>query len=272
MSACKELRRTTEYLRSCDKFAVKLAMRQICESKNFAVSNSHLSDEELQKIAPHKDAKSSEWDPEFPDAPVFAPYAAGVRDRDRPQVRISGVGKIYCAHVAYFYKLHWMKYPEEDLTKKDAAWWNEQVPDDYEVSHRFDGVRADCNPRNLTLEPHDVNKSRAFCRLLFELLCRTQSEKDSKAAAHDTCKKLHKPSCKFLSGELATSVAAIIQTRRERAMADEKNAERQREEKRENAKGRKGKRAGSQARKKKQKDPPPSASDSSPPPSKRMKT
>jgi len=218
-----------ERLRKMNKAKLKEAMSQMVQAchSEFDLSNPHLS--AAQRTAVRNNL-------EFPlDRPVLSGYTNG-GVRDRPAVKLDKNFNPYCANVAFFYKLAHIMHPNEQLHTKDAAWWKANYPYEYEVSHLYDGVRPDFNPHNLTLESHDVNKSRVFCRLLFEKKekeLRAEGVAEAKAYADAVtfvtpiCTRLHNPVCKFLSPDVGRLVDAQLIRRRKRATDNLENKKKQ---------------------------------------------
>ncbi len=132
--------------------------------------------------------------------------------RDRPQVRIDELQKkkFYCSVVAYHWKIKKILHPDEkQWASKTVAWWESHYPLEYEVSHLYDGTRRDINPNNLTYEAHDLNKSRAFCRLLYEKQIRDgASQVVALGVATSTCALLHAVPCKYAGNGGGVAAAA----------------------------------------------------------------
>jgi len=224
-------------LRITSKAKLKEYMQRIVSSPNIKDeadrANSHLSNDEKKLI------KQSE----FPDnKPVITGYLTG-DVRDRPVIKIDGKN-FYCSNVAFFYYLSNIKHADEDLTKKDAVWWMDNYPFEWEVSHLFDGIRPDVNPLNLVMEPHDVNKSRVFCRLLFEkreleyrkTMAEDVASNKAKSEALKICGQLHDRQCKFLHPSVGRLVDATLKRRRNERKASTENKKKQKQETKEKVK------------------------------------
>jgi hypothetical protein len=225
-------------LRATSAAKLKEYMQRMVSSENIKDekdrANTHLSRSEKTNI---------DDDLKFPaNKPVITGYLTG-DVRDRPVMKIDGKN-FYCSNVAFFYYLSNIKHANENLTTKDTAWWLANYPYEWEVSHLFDGVRPDVNPLNLTMESHDTNKSRVFCRLLFEKRERkyretmTEDAAYNKAAAEITsvCQQLHNPVCKFLHPGVGRTVAATLKRRRDDRKNSSENKKQQKEQTKKNAK------------------------------------
>lgn len=217
-------------LRGMKKAKLKAMMNQLLDANpdETRLANGFLTKAESKGIAERK----------FPvDKPVLAGYLTGGL-RDRPVQKVDGKN-FYCSNVAFFYQLSHIKYPQDDLTQKSAEWWKANYPIENEVSHLFDGVRSDINPNNLVMESHDINKSRIFCRLLFE-----KKEKELRAVPNttedaaynaakqfslDCCTKLHNPQCKFLHPSVGRQVEEQLIRRRTQMTANAANTKSQKE-------------------------------------------
>jgi hypothetical protein len=186
----KAARAAIERLRRAPLSVLSAAMKQIVDNaySNRATENTKLTAEQWAL------ARALKFD-ELDGVIVEATYA-----RHRPQVRLAKLGgaKYYCSAVAYHWKIKKYLHPDEKWTTKSDEWWEARYPLEYEVSHLYDGSRRDINPFNLTLEAHDLNKSRAFCRLLYEKNLREGGTvATAKTAAAACCAQLHTTACKY---------------------------------------------------------------------------
>jgi len=234
----KELKAQVQSLRKMSAAKLKEHMLRMTTSENIKDeadrSNKHLSASEKKAIGKEL---------AFPvDKPVITGYLTG-DVRDRPVMKIDGKN-FYCSNIAFFYYLSNIKHKDEKLNAKDAEWWKANYPFEWEVSHLFDGVRPDVNPLNLTMESHDLNKSRVFCRLLFEkreLQYRaTMTEADAYAKANAealiVCQQLHTTPCKFLNPTVGRLVDQTLLRRRDERKKSSVNKKQQKEETKQKAK------------------------------------
>jgi hypothetical protein len=191
----------TRKLQSASLGVLNAAMIQIVENAYADRKNSNTGLTDTQWVL----ARALKFD-RLPRVIVESAYA-----RHRPQVRIHALGKkkFYCSVVAYQWRIKKFLHPDEKKwSTKTEQWWDEHYPLDYEVSHLYDGRTRDFNPFNLTLEAHDLNKSRAFCRLWYEKQIREGvPAAAAKDAAAKTCALLHQIPCMY-AGAIGVNAAA----------------------------------------------------------------